>query len=82
MPTATAQRMRGSFGRVFHTWRSTNVLERETCGHQRDTKYRSPEIDVVRNAAGLSPPERRKDRKRFENVGKGHDYEAGDAEEL
>jgi hypothetical protein len=63
-------------------WRSVNVLEQETCGHQHDTKYRSSQINVVPNAAGLSPPERRKNRERFENVSKGQDYEAGDPEEL
>jgi hypothetical protein len=58
-------------------WRSANVVEQEKCGQQRDTKYRSSQIDVVPNAPGLSPPERRKNREGFENVSKGHDYEAG-----
>ncbi len=30
---------------------------------------------------GLSPPERRKNRERFENVSKGHDHETSDPEE-
>jgi len=61
---------------------AVDVLVQETCGHQRDTKYRSSQVDVVPNTAGLSPPERRKNREGFENVSKGHDYKTGDPEEL
>ena len=65
-----------------HTWRSVHVLGQETCTHQHDTKYRSSQIGVVPKAAGLSPPERRKQRERFAHVSQGHDDEAGDPDEL
>jgi hypothetical protein len=54
----------------------TPTPQQEACGHQRNTKQRSYQIDEVSDAGGLPPAEIRQNRKFLENVRQGHDPEA------